>query len=112
MCMPFASNPDTSMFPPASWNERANSSYCYAAYGERPQYSWALDYFGGYNPKKDFLKVSNIIFSNGELDPWQAGGVTFPINNDSLALYIEGAAHHLDLRLHNIADPATVTAAR
>ena len=100
------------MFPPASWNERANSSYCYAAYGERPQYGWALDYFGGYNPKKDFLKVSNIIFSNGELDPWQAGGVTFPINSDSVALYIEKAAHHLDLRLPNEADPATVTAAR
>jgi len=36
MCMPFASNPDNSMFSPSTWNEKANSSYCYGAYGEKP----------------------------------------------------------------------------
>lgn len=58
------------------------------------------------------MKASNIIFSNGELDPWQAGGITKKINDDTIALYIESSAHHLDLRLPNEADPATVTAAR
>ena len=110
--MPFASNPDTSMFPSSSWNEKENTSECYAAYGEKPQYSWAFDYFGGLNPTKDILKTSNIIFSNGELDPWQAGGLTFPINDESIALYIEKSAHHLDLRLPNEADPQTLTDAR
>ena len=75
MAMPFASRESTSMFPPSEWNERQNSLFCKAAYGESPQYSWALDYFGGVNPEKDFMKASNIIFSNGELDPWHAGGV-------------------------------------
>ena len=81
MAMPFASDPATSMFPPASWDEKENSAYCDAAYGELPQYDWALDYFGGRNAKRDFAKASNIIFSNGELDPWQAGGVTEKIND-------------------------------
>ena len=40
-----------------------------------PQYDWAFTYFGGKNPKKDFMNASNIIFSNGTLDPWHAGGV-------------------------------------
>ena len=112
MAMPFASDPATSMFPPASWDEKENSAYCDAAYGEMPQYDWALDYFGGRNAKRDFAKASNIIFSNGELDPWQAGGVTEKINDQTLVLYIKNSAHHLDLRLPNEADPETLTQAR
>lgn len=105
MVMPFASDPKTSMFPPAAWDEKTNSAYCNALYGESPQYNWALDYFGGRVPKRDFAKASNIIFSNGELDPWQAGGITEKINDQTIALYIENSAHHLDLRLPNAADP-------
>ena len=68
---------------------------------------WALDYFGGRHVKKDFLDTSNIIFSNGNLDPWMPGGVTADVSTNwkSIAIYIEGAAHHLDLRLPNNADP-------
>ena len=100
------------MFPPASWDEKEYDVQCDAAYGQKPQYNWALDYFGGRVPKRDFAKASNIIFSNGELDPWQAGGVTEKINDETIALYIEHSAHHLDLRLPNDADPQTVTDAR
>lgn len=70
MVMPFASNPKTSMFPPSEWNEEEYTAYCQEAYGQTPQYGWALEYFGGINAKKDFMKTSNIVFSNGELDPW------------------------------------------
>jgi len=100
------------MFPPATWDEKENSAYCDKTYGELPQYDWVFDYFGGLVPKRDFAKASNIVFSNGELDPWQAGGVTEKINDQILALYIENSAHHLDLRLPNKADPQTVTDAR
>jgi len=112
MVMPFASDATTSMFPTGAWDEKATTAQCFATYGEEPQYNWALDYFGGRVPERDFMKASNIIFSNGELDPWQAGGITKQINEDSIAIYIEGSAHHLDLRLPNAADPATLTAAR
>ena len=64
-------------------------------------------------PKRDFYKASNIIFSNGVLDPWHAGGIyKEPVSPKTTTLYIEHSAHHLDLRLPNVADPATVTAAR
>ena len=112
MVMPFASDSTTSMFPTASWDKKSTSAYCRAAFGEMPQYSWALDYFGGHVPKRDFMKSSNIIFSNGSLDPWHAGGVLEPVSDETVVLYIEGSAHHLDLRLPNEADPQTLTEAR
>jgi hypothetical protein len=71
-----------------------------------------LEYFGGMNPKRDFAKASNIVFSNGSLDPWHAGGVLEDVSPDTVVLYIENSAHHLDLRLPNAADPQTLTDAR
>lgn len=110
--MPFASRESTSMFPPSEWNEKSNSAACKVMYGELPQYSWALDYFGGYNPAKDFMKTSNIIFSNGELDPWHAGGVLTNVSDKTISIYIDSSAHHLDLRDPNPADPESLTVAR
>ena len=79
-----------------------------------PDYSWPLDYFGGYDIEKDFLGATNIVWSNGELDPWRAGGLNKNVSADgsSIALYIEGGAHHLDLRHPNDLDPPSVTEAR
>ena len=57
MAMPFSSPKPASMFPAAEWNETENTAQCEAAYGMTPQYDWALTYFGGRNPKKDFMKV-------------------------------------------------------
>ena len=62
---------------------------------------------------RDFKYYSNIIFSNGDLDPWKAGGVTVQVNDDLPIINIPGAAHHLDLRLPNEVDVGTpVEAAR
>ena len=77
-----------------------------------PKYDWALDFFGGRNPEKDFQFASNLIFANGDLDPWHAGGVTTNITQNTIALFIKDSAHHLDLRLPNAEDPSTVTQAR
>jgi len=72
-----------------------------------------LNYFGGMVPKRDFYKTSNIIFSNGVLDPWHAGGIyKEAVSPRTVVLYIAHSAHHLDLRLPNVADPQTVTDAR
>ena len=63
----------------------------------------------------DFMHASNIIFSNGDLDPWRAGGVmegTLKNNKDVIVRLIKGGAHHLDLREPNEKDPADLTAAR
>jgi hypothetical protein len=105
MVMPFASDATTSMFPAESWDPAQITTDCQTEYDLTPQLYWTLSYYGGMVPVKDFAKASNIIFSNGTLDPWKAGGVVTEVSSKTTVLMIEGAAHHLDLRLPNEADP-------
>lgn len=61
------------------------------------------------------MHISNIIFTNGDLDPWRAGGLTYNLTNtDNVTVhYMTGGAHHLDLREPNDdKDPADVKIAR
>ena len=78
-----------------------------------PEFDWALDVFGGRNIKQDFKHMTNIIFSNGDLDPWHSGGVLYNITSSNkdifTSLYIPMSAHHFDLRLPNALDPDVVT---
>jgi hypothetical protein len=89
---------------------------CQANYGSTPQYEFVFDYFGGMDLDHDLAHVSNIIFSNGELDPWRAGGVNTNLTTwdtaRTVAIYIAKSAHHLDLRLPDPLDPPSVTFAR
>ena len=50
--------------------------------------------------------------SNGDLDPWSAGGVTYNISHTLVALIIPDGAHHLDLRAATADDPPDVVAVR
>ncbi|GMT18644.1 hypothetical protein PFISCL1PPCAC_9941, partial [Pristionchus fissidentatus] len=54
--------------------------------------------------------VSNIILTNGELDPWRAGGVQKGDKSRRLfALPITNSAHHFDLRQPNTCDPSNLS---
>lgn len=105
---------NNSMFIEQPFDYDAYTAWCQSSFGLTPDYTWALRYFGGFNIDKDFLAATNVIFSNGELDPWRAGGLNKNVTADGsgIALYIESGAHHLDLRPPNVEDPATVTEAR
>lgn len=69
MVMPMCSN-ERDMFEPKPWNYTDYSEKCYQQWGVRPR---GLDTpileYGG----KNLRYYSNIVFSNGLLDPWSAG---------------------------------------
>merc|ERR1711865_460493 len=106
---------DTSIFiiEDDLFNETAYTAECRAKYNLTPDYDWAMRTFGGRQDySQEYRQYSNIIFSNGNLDPWFACGVTEYVSTSVNAIKIKGGAHHLDLRLPNDQDPAEVTWAR
>ena len=96
------------VFGPNCWDFAAFSDCCADVFGVRPSpTTLPITYGGG-----DINASSNIMLSNGMLDPWRAGGVLHNISASVRAMLIDGAAHHLDLRATNPNDPPAVTDAR
>jgi len=111
--IPIGGSKATSMFGDQPWSQPAENSYCQQAWGVTPQINYANVFYGtNMNPAIPLREVSNIVFSNGSLDPWQTGAVTKSPNTNIVAFVMAGAAHHLDLRYPNAADPSEVTAGR
>jgi lysosomal Pro-X carboxypeptidase len=103
------------MFISEPFDYDAFTKDCQTKYKLTPRYKWVWDYLGGNDIQRDFQSISNIIFSNGQLDPWTAGGLRDTIKgNDKIdIIYIQQAAHHLDLREPNDEhDPVYVKVAR
>ncbi|EFC48673.1 lysosomal carboxypeptidase [Naegleria gruberi] len=111
MVMPIGNYPQTDMFIPAPWDLQAWISYCQQKWKVTPRTNWAITNYGG---KRAILEATNIVFSNGDLDPWHGGGVLpgMKVNEKVKVVYIEGGAHHLDLRSSNPLDPQSVRLAR
>lgn len=114
------------MFPPRQWYTCSRllstnhnirtladlTAHCNATWGIIPDPDWLATWVGGSN----IAGTSNIVFSNGLLDPWHGGGMSLiRLRNDYLsflgflksiseslvAVLIENGAHHLDLRASN-----------
>jgi len=71
--------------------------------------------FGGWKLGDGLTGVSNLIWSNGLLDPWSGGGFYKPLDesqSNNHYFVMPHGAHHLDLRAPNEADPDDVTDTR
>eukprot|EP00392_Amoebophrya_sp_AT5.2_P016680 g16969.t1 len=96
MTIVVASNGKTDMFAPREWTLSSLEKYCAK--------NWQFERFPS--------STSNIVFSNGLLDPWHPGGYLQNLTESVVALQIPSGAHHLDLRLPDKDDPQDVIAVR
>ena len=113
--MPFTSGTDQDMFfPPTGPIDHVETAKsCKETWGVTPNPAWASLSYGGIEGLKRGL--NNVVFSNGLLDPWSAGGIldTEGFDPSVVAILIPNGAHHLDLMFsNNVLDPLDVRVAR
>ncbi|ETO33033.1 hypothetical protein RFI_04075 [Reticulomyxa filosa] len=109
--MPFGQDGINDMFWYDPWNSTASAQSCADQYkngGPRPL--WANTNFGGWQIGKG--GVTNIVFSNGQLDPWRGGGITLNLSQTITSIVIPDSGHHIDLFFSNPDDTAAVKNAR
>jgi lysosomal Pro-X carboxypeptidase len=95
------------------WYSTFIDAHCAAHVGVTPRREWITRSYGGRAVAGAATGgVSNIVFSNGLLDPWSSAGVVENMSESVVAVLIEEGAHHLDLFFSNAADPPSVTNAR
>lgn len=101
---------DNDMFWDNPWDGDATAADCVGQYGFYPDRShFALAYGSPSDWARD---ASNIVWSQGEYDPWRGGGVVTQLSDSLIAVVISGAAHHLDLFFSHENDTEEVIAAR
>ncbi|XP_057313778.1 lysosomal Pro-X carboxypeptidase-like [Hydractinia symbiolongicarpus] len=108
MAMPLCQDGVRDMWLPYEWNFEAFAEGCKKQWGITTRKYWAQSQYGGFN----INGASNIVFSNGKLDPWSGYGVLNTTNPRITTVFIKDGAHHLDLRKLNPLDPQSVIDAR
>ncbi|CAG7717024.1 unnamed protein product [Allacma fusca] len=106
--MPMCNDGVSDIFEPIPWNETGFAESCQQKWKVQPRPYMAEIMYGG----KHIQASSNIVFSNGLLDPWSGGGVLESLSDSLISVIIPEGAHHLDLRGSNVNDPPSVIKAR
>ena len=112
--MPFTSGTDKDMFfpPTGPFDPVQTAKMCKDNWHVEPNPFWARLTYGGLLGLQRGL--TNVVFSNGMLDPWSAGGVLDGKDFDEsvVIVLIPHGAHHLDLMFSHEDDPIDVKVAR
>jgi lysosomal Pro-X carboxypeptidase len=104
----YAANGITDMFYNMPFSIEILNERCAKQFNVKPRWRWMPLWGGAWN----ITASSNIIFSNGLLDPWSGGGILHDLSDSLVAVVMPNAAHHLDLRFSDPADPIDVTQGR
>mmetsp|Transcript_50248 Transcript_50248/g.45033 ORF Transcript_50248/g.45033 Transcript_50248/m.45033 type:complete len:592 (-) Transcript_50248:244-2019(-) len=101
---------DNDMLMSSEWSVSDTIEWC------NSEYNIAVDIKGPasrkYGGRHIYKAMSNIVFSNGNQDPWYPGGVLTSESDSLVNILIDAAGHHLDLMFSNSADPQSVIDAR
>ena len=87
------------MFWAQPFNQTAAFEACQNQWGVTPRPYWATVEWGG----RKLDSLTNVIFSNGDYDPWSGGGVLDSLSDSIIAVPVDGGAHHLDVSNLNFA---------
>ncbi|TMW56748.1 hypothetical protein Poli38472_006758 [Pythium oligandrum] len=105
----FNSNGETDMFWPRNITIDAITERCQQVWGTTPDPDWIRVSYGD----SALRGASNIVFSNGKLDPWSSGGVhEVPKGSKLSIITIEEGAHHIDLFFSHQDDTPSIKMAR
>ncbi|ETV97780.1 hypothetical protein H310_09132 [Aphanomyces invadans] len=104
-----ATGGDNDMFWRALHNQTEDERQCQEKWGVKMRPFWPSIVYGGVEA---FATSSNIVFTNGEYDPWAPTGILTSLSDTVIALKIAEGAHHVDLMFSNPLDPPALRMAR
>ena len=108
MLYPLCSDGVRDMYYESSWDVKSMEEICEKTWGAKPDLSRVKLQYGD----RDISENSNIVFTNGDMDPWSGGGVLHDISDSIVAINIERGAHNSDLLFSHEQDLPSVKAAR
>ncbi|KAL3530467.1 hypothetical protein ACH5RR_009789, partial [Cinchona calisaya] len=113
MVMPIGRGSNDTMFPASPFILGDFIKSCKSTYGVSPRPHWITTYYGGHDIKLVLQRfASNIIFSNGLMDPYSSAGVLENLSSNLLAVYTVKGSHCLDILPAQKSDPWWLVAQR
>ncbi|KAM5584601.1 hypothetical protein ABKV19_004128 [Rosa sericea] len=105
--MPIGRETNETMFQAEPFDTDSYTQRCHQLYqGARPRPHWITTYYGGHHIRMTLERfASNIIFSNGQRDPFSVAGVLTNISPSIVAVTTRQGSHCLDLLPARINDP-------
>ena len=93
--------PHDMYFESPVWDKQRVDEHCMRKYGIKTRWGWSNTSYGAAN----VAGATNIVFSNGLLDPWHSGGILNNVSDTVKSYIIPEGAHHLDLLFSMPSDP-------